>query len=82
MSEEIKGVILAVMCGAIGWLWKEVQSLIKANEVAQVRIKHLEEDNRTHKENHSGLYEKLMGMVAELKEDISDLKEAIAKHKL
>lgn len=81
MSEHLKGVIIAIICGAIGYLWKELQTLIKNSEVHSVRIQHLEQDNMTHKQNYKDIYESLFKMVSELKEDISQLKEKILKTK-
>jgi hypothetical protein len=81
LSDHLKGTIIVVICGILGWLWNELQKLIKSHEVNSIRIDHLERDNQLHKENHKGLYESLFAMVKELKQDISDLKETFLKNK-
>ena len=79
LSDHIKGAILIVICGILGWLWNELQKLIKNNDVLSIRVDHLERDNQGHKDNHKYLYESLFAMVKELKQDISDLKETFLK---
>ena len=81
MSDHLKGVILVIICGALGYLWRELQHLIKDNEVHAIRIEHLEQDNKGHKQSYKDLYESLFKMVSELKDDISELKESILKKK-
>jgi hypothetical protein len=77
MSDELKGVILIIVAGAMGWLWNELQKLMKANDVLVVRIEHLEADNSKHKDNHVQVMDRIFEMVTELKQDISDLKETV-----
>lgn len=81
LSDHLIAAILIVLCGASGYLWKELQQLIRRNEVHSIRIQHLEQDNILHKQNYKDLYESLFKMVSELKEDISELKETILKNK-
>ena len=80
MSEHIKGALLAIIAAIVGWLWNEMQKLIKNNDVLTIRVDHLERDNQVHKDNHKDLYESLFNMVKELKQDISDLKETFLKN--
>ena len=80
LSEHMKGVLLAIIAAIVGWLWNEMQKLIKNNDVLSLRVDHLERDNQVHKDNHKDLYESLFNMVKELKQDISDLKETFLKN--
>ena len=48
MSEHIKGALLAIIAAIVGWLWNEMQKLIKNNDVLTIRVDHLERDTITH----------------------------------
>jgi hypothetical protein len=81
LSDHLIAALIITLCASIGYLWKELQQLIKRSEVHSIRIQHLEQDNVLHKQNYKDLYESLFKMVSELKEDISELKETILKNK-
>ena len=79
MSDELKGVIILLVFTALGWFYKEIQTVIKKIEGHDIKIEHLELDNKQHKDNHKELLESLFEKVLELKQDISDLKESFNK---